>query len=134
MVIYSPKIVYLCALYAGQPSLAKAVVIYPFIILRDKNDISDWLLRHEHIHLRQQSELLMVGSLVLNLFEYFYARLILGKSAHEAYLWTSAEQEAYLNHHDETYLAKRKIFQRFKYFKNKKNLVIGPNGQVKTTS
>jgi len=132
MVIYSPKIVYLCALYAGQPSLAKAVVIYPFIIVRDKNDISDWLLRHEQIHLRQQSELLIVGSLVLNLFEYLYARIVLRKNKQEAYLWTSAEQEAYLNHHDETYLSSRKIFQRLKYFKNKKNLVVGQNGEIET--
>lgn len=131
MVIYSPKIVYLCALYAGQPSLAKAVVLYPFIFVKDKNDTPNWLLRHEKIHLQQQKELFIFGSLILNIFEYFYARFVLGKSAHEAYLWTSAEQEAYLNHHDETYLSSRKIFRRFKYLKNKKSLVIGLNGEMK---
>lgn len=109
----------LCTL--GNPVLQKQLSYYPFIIVRDKNDISYWLLRHEQIHLRQQSGLLIVGSLVLNLLEYLYARIVLRKSKHEAYLWTSAEQEVYLNHHDETNLSNRKMFQRFK---NKRVLLL----------
>lgn len=130
MIIQSPKLVYIFALWAGKPNLAKATVLYPFIFVRNINEVPDWLLRHERIHLRQQSELLIMGSLLLNLFEYLFARLILHKTAHQAYLWTSAEQEAYQNQHNDTYLQNRRIFQRFKYINNKKSLIISSDGEV----
>ncbi|PJC56323.1 hypothetical protein CO026_01005 [Candidatus Kaiserbacteria bacterium CG_4_9_14_0_2_um_filter_41_32] len=130
MVIQSPKLVYLFALWSGKSSLGKATVFYPFIFISNKNDIPDWLLRHERIHLRQQSELLIIGSLLLNSFEYLFACFVLHKTSYDVYLWTSAEQESYLNQHNEHYLDNRRMFQRFKYILDKRHIVTRKDGTV----
>jgi hypothetical protein len=131
--VESPRLLYICALYTGKPSHAKAMAIFPLIILKSKKDIPSWLITHERIHFQQQLELLIIGSYILTIIEYIYARMILKLSGEQAYLWGSSEQEAYQNHGDVNYLYKRKMFQRFKYFKNKKQIFFDEIGTIKIT-
>jgi hypothetical protein len=95
---------------SGARRIARGCAWWPFLFIRDEEQRVPWLLNHERIHLAQQRETLLVGLFLVQLVEFFWARVILRKTAAEAYYWQSFEQEAYLNQHDLGYLARRRPF------------------------
>ncbi|MDQ3075599.1 MAG: hypothetical protein M3Q34_00520 [bacterium] len=102
-----------------------AVTLYPFIVVRDEQILNaEDYIRHESIHLRQYEETLIIGLLIISIWEYYYARLWLRKSKLDAYYYMAIEQEAHQNDQDINYLNNRKIFSYYKYIftKNKKQI------------
>lgn len=108
----------------------KASTWPPFIFFKDKEAEIPWIVNHELIHFRQVFELFIVGAILLDIFERFYARVFLKMSAFEAYHYSALEQEAYLNQNNPDYLNKRKIFSVFKFIKNKKKFELKEDGTV----
>jgi len=73
---------------------ARAMVLYPFILLSKEEDRYDiQLIRHEQIHVYQQLELLVIGFYLWYLIEYLLYRLR-GHSHQDAYYRLSMEKEA----------------------------------------
>ncbi len=96
-------------------SFARAITLYPFVLLRYADDRLDpVLLNHERIHLRQQLELLIIPFYVWYLAEYVWHRRR-GMSHVDSYLRISFEQEAYANEHRLGYLRQRHSFAFRKY-------------------
>lgn len=100
-----------------------AVTIFPFIFCRGELDEAD--LRHESIHFQQYLDTFVLGFLLIYGWDYLKGRIkyrndISGISAHngpyqdagdKAYYRTRAEQEAYSNDSDISYLENRKRYQ-----------------------
>jgi hypothetical protein len=108
----------------------KAAALPPFIFFQDKKFEVPWVVNHELIHFKQNYELLYFGSFLLSILERLYYKFILGMSSYEAYIYSSGEQEAYLNHNNPEYLKNRRIFSVFKYLFSKKKIKLGENGAV----
>lgn len=123
MIIISSRLCKLFAWFTGFSKSAKAVTVFPFIFVSSETDFIPWLITHERIHIRQQMELLLFGSIILYIIEFLYALIWLRFSWQESYLYTSAEQEAYRNQNFTDYLNQRKIFSQFKYLFNKRKFV-----------
>lgn len=128
--IISPNLTWLCGLWSGSPSLARAIALFPFIIFRSEEEKVPWLINHEKIHFRQQLETAFIGFIVWSLLETLYARLILKKSLQESYLYRSSEQEAYRNQHNLSYLENRPFWAQYTYVKNKKDFTFGAPGEI----
>jgi hypothetical protein len=112
-------------------SEAKGMAFFPFVFIRSEEFDVPWVVDHERIHHRQEIETLFVGLAVLSLIEFLYARFVLKKNKMQSYLYTAAEQEAYLNMHDRNYLNERKSWALLKFIKHKRDFeVVGP-GQIK---
>lgn len=120
MIIIAPHLLVFLAWFRGHAQSAIAITVFPFIIVRSKEELFPWLVMHERIHMRQQLELLFVGALMLFIIETLYARFVLHLSPYENYLYFSLEQEAYRNHHNPEYLKHRKQFSVFHYIVHKK--------------
>ena len=89
--------------------------LWPFIILKEdhlKDDVV--LLNHERIHLRQQSELLVLPFYLFYILEWLI-RCCIYWDAYEAYQRMSFEQEAYRHEKDLEYLSQRRAFSFLKY-------------------
>ena len=82
-----------------------AIAIFPFIFVHPNTVITDRLINHEKIHLRQQLEMLVLPFYVWYLIEYICF----------GYYKNRFELEAYANDSDLNYLKKRKWFSFFKY-------------------
>ena len=90
-----------------------AITLWPFIFIRDKgNEIT---IRHETIHIKQYNELLVVGFLILYVFDWLKG-LIKYRDKEIAYQNIRFEQEAYGNQWDPDYLESRKRFS-WKHYK-----------------
>ncbi len=95
---------------------ARAITLYPFIILNKNTLKSDAvLINHEKIHIKQQLELLILFFYILYLVEYALYRWR-GMNHKDAYYNISLEKEAYANERDENYLSRRKIWAFGFYF------------------
>lgn len=130
ILIISKKLVWFSGLLAGVSEKAKGSAFFPFIFVKSDEFIQPWLITHERIHFRQQIETLFVGSILLSIFEKLYAHFILKKSWFDSYLWSSGEQEAYLNQSNPKYLNSRKFWSQFFYIKNKRQFILGNQGEV----
>lgn len=98
-------------------NFARAITLYPFVLLRFPGDRLDpVLLNHERIHLRQQLELLVIPFYVWYLAEYARHRLR-GLNHTAAYLRISFEREAYANEQRLNYLEKRPALAFRRYLK-----------------
>jgi len=87
------------------------MTIYPFVFLKDarlKTDVN--LINHEHIHLRQQLELLILPFYLWYGIE-FMIRLLVYRNWKNAYMNISFEREAYANEKDLNYLKSRSLWQ-----------------------
>jgi len=109
---------------------AKGLAFFPFIFVRSEEFVLPWLIDHERIHHRQEIETLFIGIILLSLFEVLYARVVLRKNKMQSYLYTAAEQEAYLNMHDTTYLTKRSVGAFFKYITQKREFTLSGPGEI----
>ena len=132
--VISPKLTWWLGLSSGSPKLARAAAFFPFIIFRSEEERVPWIINHERIHFRQQLETAFVGLLAWSFVETLYARLVLGKSFKEAYLWRSSEQEAYRNQQNFQYLNNRRLWAQFKYIKDKRAFTFGSPGEIIFTS
>ena len=113
-----------------------AITIWPFIFVRRSAWYSNDIDRHEHIHGRQQIEMLLVGMmlaaalaavgcgwwslLALPLFYLWYGveyiiRLCITRDHDRAYCSISFEQEAYANERDQDYLKHRHLYAWLRY-------------------
>lgn len=89
------------------------ITLFPFILVR-KDKVSDKLIRHEKIHLRQQMEMLVIPFYVVYLLEYII-KIFKHGSHRKAYRNISFEREAYANERNKKYLANRNFWSWIKY-------------------
>ena len=89
-----------------------AITLWPFIICRDEGNPT--MIRHESIHIAQQTELLVLPFYLLYLFD-FIVGLVIWRSAKLAYWNIRFEREAYDYQSDENYLINRKPYTWLKY-------------------
>lgn len=79
---------------------------------RDSSEaVKEWerIIRHEQIHLKQQTELWFVGFLILYAF-FFIQGLLKWRNTSKAYRQNPFEVEAYLRHRDVGYMKYRPKF------------------------
>ena len=88
------------------------ITLFPFIFIRGEGN--EQLIRHETIHIKQYAETLVLGFLVLYLYDFFVG-LYKYKNFNDAYRSIRFEREAYGNEHDENYLEMRQMFAWRKY-------------------
>lgn len=105
MIIVSGRIIKIFELILGQGIAGLA--FYPFIFIAPGVKITDKLLNHERIHLKQQKELLVLP---------FYIWYLIALKR-KGYYNISFEKEAYSNENNLNYLKERKIFGFSKYLK-----------------
>lgn len=82
-----------------------AVAFFPFIFIGPKTILTNELINHEKIHLRQQIELLIIPFYIWYLIEFF----------RKGYRNISFEKEAYANENNLKYLETRSWFSFFDY-------------------
>ena len=93
------------------------LTVFPFIILRDRKNISNpIIMQHEKIHIRQQMELLILPFFIWYGIEYFI-RILQYKDKQAAYRNISFEREAYANESQEDFLCKRRLWNFLNYMK-----------------
>lgn len=91
------------------------ITLFPFIIAKSKQYFRDKkFVNHEHIHLRQQLELLLLPFYALYLLNYCI-NLVKYRNHQKAYLNICFEREAYKHEGNEIYLSKRKPFAWIHY-------------------
>lgn len=93
----------------------RGISLWPFIILKNESCKKDaFLLNHEKIHLRQQSEFLVIFFYVWYGLEYLI-RFFQYKNRFLAYRNISFEREAYQNEVNLEYIKSRKFWGFIKY-------------------
>jgi hypothetical protein len=130
MVIVAPKFLkFVMRIFHGKKiaETARAMAIFPFIFVRSKGEVQPWLLNHERIHFRQQMEGLFIFFYLGYFTEKFYARYVKKFSSFDSYLYTSAEQEAYLNQNDPHYLSSRPFFRQWRFLVHKQKFELDKN-------
>lgn len=90
----------------------KAITLWPFIIFRDEGN--ELTIRHESIHIKQQTELLVIFFYILYAYD-FVVGLIKHRDFFKAYTNIRFEQEAYQNQADKEYLSNRERWAWTKY-------------------
>lgn len=94
---------------------ARAMALFPFILVKDKSYAKDkYLMHHERIHLKQQVELFILPFYIWYGFEYLVRRVQF-RSHYIAYRHISFEREAYANEKNLNYLRERKFWSFLKY-------------------
>ncbi len=91
-----------------------AITTWPFIFVRKSAWYSNDTDRHEHIHGRQQLEMLLLLFYLWYGVEYLI-RICITRDHDRAYRSISFEQEAYANERDEDYLQHRRWFAWLRY-------------------
>ena len=84
-----------------------AITLFPFVFIRDDGD--EITINHETIHFRQYAETLVLGFLIIYLFDYIHG-LIKYRNSQDAYFKIRFEQEAYHNDVYDDYLDTRRHF------------------------
>lgn len=90
------------------PITINAITLGPFIFSRGK--MSQNTKQHEAIHWEQQKELLIIGFLLVYLYDYLHNRFVIGMEGRKAYRYSRAEIEAYNNEYLQDYLETRKRY------------------------
>ena len=92
---------------------ARAITLFPFIFIKDEGD--KILIRHEEIHIAQYKETLIIGFLLIYVYD-FIRGLVKYKNYRDAYRSIRFEREAYTQQADPHYLEFREPFawQRYK--------------------
>ena len=100
------------------PIKISAISLFGFVF--SKEEMSETTKRHETIHFQQQLETLMIGFLLIYLWDYAINLFVKKMPGPQAYLQLRAEKEAYAKHFDEDYLPKTRkrwawLYQDFKH-------------------
>ena len=90
-----------------------AITLWPFVFIRTDHD-SPRLINHEEIHIRQYNEMLVIGFLLVYIYDWVVG-LLKHRNAHVAYRLIRFEQEAFEYDSDPDYHSKRKRFSWKKY-------------------
>lgn len=91
-----------------------ALTMWPFVFIRKNIRVTDKLLNHEKIHIRQQIECLFIFFWIIYGIEYLIS--IFKRWNNDASYYTiSFEEEAYANEKDLDYLNHRKPWAWIKY-------------------
>jgi hypothetical protein len=102
------------------PKGYRGLTAFPFVFVKYRSDKENLVfVNHEKIHLRQQSELLVLPFFIIYVLEYF-VRLIQYRNRDLAYRNISFEREAYDNESDIVYLKTRRFFSFLKYINDTK--------------
>ena len=88
---------------------ANGICLYPFVLIRKEVELTDQLLTHEKIHLKQQLETLIIPFYLLYFVE-FLVRILQYGNFEKAYHNISFEREAYFYESHTDYLNYRKRF------------------------
>ncbi len=97
------------------PKGYRGMTVYPFVLLRDRNDKENLVfLNHERIHLRQQLELLVLPFFVLYGID-FLVKLARYRDKKSAYRNVVFEREAYTNEKDLDYLRSRSFWNFLRF-------------------
>jgi hypothetical protein len=97
------------------PKGFRGITFYPFVFLADKNDKTNpRFVNHEHIHIRQQIEMLVLPFYIWYALE-FLIRWAYFKNKKTAYYNISFEREAYQNEKDLNYIQQRPFWGFLKY-------------------
>jgi hypothetical protein len=104
-----------------------AITLVWVIIAREGSKISDRVVNHESIHVRQQKEMLILFFLLWYGLE-FLVRLLQYRSWDGAYRNISFEREAYANEGDAGYLGKRRCYSWTGYLRERKETDMPPGG------
>lgn len=108
------------------------ITIGIFVIFKNKSVATDRVVNHEHIHVKQQIELLFIGMWLLYILNYLYNRIRLAagmrlpvetgyRSSHlRAYHNIIFEREAYDNDNNLDYIKNRKSFAWLAYINKTK--------------
>lgn len=98
------------------PKGFRGVTIYPFVLVKYRDDLKDSIfINHEKIHIRQQVELLIIPFFIWYLSEYF-VRLLQYKNVNLAYRNISFEREAYSEESNLLYLKNRPFYRFCNFF------------------
>ena len=89
-----------------------AITLWPFIFFRDNGN--ETTLRHESIHIRQQTELLVIFFYILYVWDWLLG-MVKYRDGALAYRMIRFEQEAYENEDDLSYLDNRSHYAWRKY-------------------
>ena len=91
----------------------KGITLFPFIFI--KGEGNDQLIRHETIHIKQYAETLVLGFLLVYLWDFVHG-LLKYKNFNDAYKSIRFEREAYSFSADPSYLEYRESYawRRFK--------------------
>jgi type III secretory pathway component EscU len=90
-----------------------AITLFPFVFLSE--GLNEETRMHETIHFQQYMETLVIGFLIIYVYDYVLRYIKYG-NGEKAYFKLRAEQESYDNDSDPDYLSKRKRFEWiFKY-------------------
>lgn len=104
-----------------------AITIGIFVIFKNRSVATDRVVNHEHIHVKQQVELLFIGMWLLYALSYIFNRikLLAGKELPVRTSWNTShmkayrniifEREAYDNDNNLRYINNRKSFAWFNY-------------------
>jgi len=98
------------------PGKFPAVCIWPFILVRPDEKMTDLLMiiRHESIHARQQLEMAWIFFFIWYMLEFGIRWMVL-RNFMKAYQHLSHEKEAHLHHNDTGYLKRRRPYSWLKY-------------------
>ena len=89
----------------------EAMALWPFIFT--KVELHPQILTHERIHLKQQTELLLVGFYLLYILNFIWNLIRMRRRPYRDIIF---EREAYDNQQDPAYLYFRKPYSWTKYF------------------
>ncbi len=91
------------------------ITLYPFIVIKTIQLKDDPVfLQHEHIHLRQQAEMLVLPFYIVYLLNYLINRFRFSSHT-DAYRNICFEKEAYQHQNDPGYLKKRNGYSWIRY-------------------
>jgi len=88
------------------------ITLFPFIFIRGEGD--ERLIRHETIHIKQYAETLILGFLLIYVWDFLYG-FAKYKNYDDAYRSIRFEREAYGNELDIRYLESRRFCAWAKY-------------------
>lgn len=93
-----------------------AITLFGIVFTRHKDRLAPDMLNHEHIHCRQQLEMLYIPFFILYLAEWL-VRYVKYRDSRRAYFNISFEREAYCNDADQSYLSHRKPYAWIQYLR-----------------
>lgn len=109
-----------------------AITLGVFVIFKNRSIATDRVVNHEHIHVKQQVELLFIGMWLLYALSYIFNRikLLVGKELPVRTYWNTShmkayrniifEREAYGNDNNLDYIKNRKSFAWLAYINKTK--------------
>lgn len=97
---------------------ASGICLYPFVLIGKEIELTDRLLNHEKIHMRQQLEMLIIPFYLIYFLEFLFRNLQY-RNFSKAYHNISFEREAYSHEYHNGYLEIRRPYAWFQFIRKK---------------